>query len=145
MAKENIYKNISDWISKYEPINNDWIYFNLINYELGFVSLNSVSMSRILKEDVTGAKTIEFVVAVNMTKQYDNGTSDNNIEAIQEVMNFQEWVEIQYKNKNLPKFDEEDTINNIEVLENVPNMSVDADNNIAKYMFQIKFTVYREE
>ena len=134
----NIYKQLYNWIREYEAIGS-WLYFNVTNFEAGCISLNTVTMSRYLSQDIIGNKTVEMVCAIDMIKDYDIGTSDLNIDAIQEVCNFAKWVET---NETKPDFGNLD-IEKIEVLESTPSLSVDSNNNLAKYQFQIKIT-YKE-
>lgn len=137
----NLYEQIKNWIQQYEPISSDWIYFNVVNFEAGFVSLNSVTTSKLVSKDVLGNRTIDLLVAVAMIKEYDNGTSNNNLDAIQEVDNFASWVENQVE---YPDFGAGKTVEKIEISDNGYTPAIDADNNLAKYEFTIRFR-YKEE
>lgn len=71
-------------------------------------------------------------------KFYDSGTSLTNMENLQEVENFAEWIEA---NKSLLNFGDNSTIEAVDVLTNYPELAgVDTDNSIAKYQFQVRIT-----
>lgn len=75
---------------------------------------------------------------VAMMKFYDSGTSLTNMENLQEVENFAEWIEA---SKSLLNFGDNSTIEAVDVLTNYPELAgVDTDNSIAKYQFQVRIT-----
>lgn len=142
----NIFKVFQEWLLKYEPLNN-WIYFNATPVILGVASLNAVSGERVVKSFITGDKLKENILAIDMVTPYDaTGTSDINMTALSEVEAFANWIEEKDNNKELPILDEHNTMEKIEILNNVPNLLVDPTNQLAKYQFQVRLTYrYREE
>lgn len=140
----NLYEQISNWIIEYQPLNN-WIYFNATPVNPGAVSMNSVAGDRVVRKFIDGSKQKEIIFAIVMISQYDpTGTSSVNLDAMNEVNNFSEWIDEQMVNKNFPEFKETDFIEKIEVLSNVPSMLVDTQQGLAKYQFQVKIT-YKDE
>ena len=82
----------------------------------------------------------ELAFAIDMITSYDNsGTSDVNMEALDEVQNFSEWIDSQSIDSG-PDFGEKCTIEKIEVLTNAPTLLVDTTNQLSKYQFQVKIT-----
>lgn len=98
----NKYQLINDWLKNYEPLLDVWIDFNAVNNsEEGAVSLNSVPSERIISKYIDGTTRREVLFMVAMMKFYDSGTSLTNMENLQEVENFAEWIEA---NKSLFEF-----------------------------------------
>jgi len=132
----NKFKKISEWLLNYPNI-GDWLFFNVSNVEVDNVSLNSISGERILIEFNDGSAECELMFALAMFKSYDTGTSDVNLTALQECENLALWCEEQNQNGNLPVFDDA-TANEIEILNSTPELSVDSEQGIAKYLIQGK-------
>lgn len=135
----NKYQLINDWLKNYEPLLDVWIDFNAVNNSKeGAVSLNSVPSERIIAKYIDGTTRREVLFMVAMMKFYDSGTSLTNMENLQEVENFAEWIEA---NKSLLNFGDNSTIEAVDVLTNYPELAgVDTDNSIAKYQFQVRIT-----
>ena len=82
----------------------------------------------------------ELAFAIDMITNYDiSGTSDVNMEALDEVQNFSEWIDKQSIDSG-PDFGEKCDIEKIEVLTNAPTLLVDTTNQLSKYQFQVKIT-----
>lgn len=140
----NLYKRINTWFKDehngYVPFLNNWLYFNATPYILGSVSMNMVAGDRVIKEDILGNKYKEIVLAMDFVTQYDAmGTSDINIDMIDELENFNEWIELKNTRKEFPDFGGNCKVMEIVVLTNVPSMLIDTTSNLAKYQIQIKF------
>ena len=140
----NLYKQINDWlIAKYAPFNN-WIYFNATPMFAGAVTMNSVAGQRIVKKFIDGSMQKELIFAIDMITQYDNqGTSDINMRALEEVSNFTEWLDT-VPIEDTPDFGDKRIIQKMEVLTNVPTLLVDTTNQLSKYQFQVKITYIDE-
>ena len=140
----NLYQQINEWLLNYSVLNN-WLYFNATPVIIGTVAMNSVAGDRVVREFIDGSKEKQIIFAVDMITEYDaDGTSDVNMSALDEVNHFSDWIEQQYNDKNFPDFGEFNHISKIEVLTNVPNLLVDATNQLAKYQFQNRIT-YKDE
>lgn len=129
----NKYEKLSEWLSRYEPIGS-WLYFNVTNVEADNTSLNSVSNDRSLNKFIDGSTECELLFAIDLVKQYDTGTSELNLEAMAECEALIDWCEHQLE---LPKFDN-CVVYQLEILNNVPSLSVDTDESLAKYQIQGK-------
>lgn len=142
----NLYKNINEWLMTfYTPFYNNWIYFNATPYIVGAVSMNSVPGDRVVREYITGVKVKQLTLAVDFVKEYDNsGTSDINIDIMEELEKFSSWIEHQNNLKNFPDFGETNYVQDIEVLTDVPSLLVDAVQNLGKYQIQIRIN-YNDE
>jgi len=132
----NKYDSIATWLLTYPNI-GEWLYFNVSNVEVDNVSLNSVSGERTLVKFNDGSAECELTFAVSMFKSYDTGTSDINLNALHECENLADWCEEQNAIRNLPTFTGS-TVNEIKILDSVPDVAVDNEQGIAKYMIQGK-------
>lgn len=141
----NIYEKINEWLATtYQPL-NEWLYFNATPMVVGTVAMNSVSGDRVYKRFVDGSVQRRVIFAIDMVLSYDDvGTSDVNMNAINEVNKFSEWIEEQLSLQNVPDFGNNKTIESIEVLTNVPSLLIDNTNGLAKYQFQARIE-YKDE
>ena len=104
------------------------------------LSLNSVQNERELDKFIDGSRRVEFLFALDLVKEYDTGTSSINLEANREFETISEWVELMNKEKHFPDFGENVLIEQIDVLETVPSVTVDTQAGMAKYQGQFKIT-----
>ncbi len=141
----NVYTKINEWLTEhYKPLNN-WLYFNATPMIIGTVALNTVAGDRVYKKFVTGAVQRRIIFAIDMVLSHDAaGTSEVNLQALDEVTSFSDWIEEQMKLNNVPDFGEHRTIEGIDVLTNVPSLLVDNTNGLAKYQFQVRIE-YKDE
>lgn len=135
----NRYEKISEWLKLYTP-KFRWIYFNVTTSEADNLSLNSVQNERELDKFIDGSRRVEFLFALDLVKEYDTGTSSINLEANREFETISEWVELMNKEKHFPDFGENVLIEQIDVLETVPSVTVDTQAGMAKYQGQFKIT-----
>lgn len=135
----NRYEKISEWLKEYTP-RFRWIYFNVTNSEADNLSLNSVQNERELDKFINGSRRVEFLFALDLVKEYDTGTSSINLEANREFETISEWIEQMNKEKHFPDFGENVLIEQIDVLETVPSVTVDTQAGMAKYQGQFKIT-----
>lgn len=135
----NRYEKISEWLKEYTP-KFRWIYFNVTNSEADNLSLNSVQNERELDKFIDGSRRVEFLFALDLVKEYDTGTSSINLEANREFETISEWVELMNKEKHFPDFGKNVIIEQVDVLETVPSVTVDTQAGMAKYQGQFKIT-----
>lgn len=135
----NRYEKISEWLKVYTP-RFRWIYFNVTNSEADNLSLNSVQNERELDKFIDGSRRVEFLFALDLVKEYDTGTSSINLEANREFETISEWIELMNKEKHFPDFGENVIIEQVDVLETVPSVTVDTQAGMAKYQGQFKIT-----
>ena len=141
----NLYKQINDWLLEYTALNN-WIYFNATPYITGVVSMSSVPGDRVKRSFINGDKEKEILFAIDMVTEYDaTGTSTVNLDAIDEVSHFCEWLDEQETIKNYPQFDKNCSISKIEVLSNIPSTLINQEQMLAKYQFQVRITYLQKE
>lgn len=131
----NKYKILTEFIAEnYKPL-NDWMYFNAITSEDGNVSLNTMESAIAVNMFNDGSREVNLLFAISMIKQYDMEMSQTNLEAINEVDHFIKWIYNQNMLRNFPDMGEDITVFDMEVLDSVPSVSVDSEQNLAKYQF----------
>ena len=135
----NKYNEIIEWFKQYTPLHT-WIYFNAFPVEPDTVSVSNVPNERELDSFIDGSRRIELPFTLSLAKEFDIGTSDINLEAMEEFENINEWVENQNAIRNFPDFGNNVLMEKVEVLETSPAVSVDNQNQIAKYQGQFKIT-----
>lgn len=136
MSDINKYAELSNWFQDYPAIGS-WLYFNVTNIAQDNVSLNSVQTSRYIQEFTDGSRERELNFAIDMIKGYDEGTSNTNLEALQECESISLWVEEKMENDELPTF-EKCMVHEVEILDSTPALSVDNEAHLAKYQIQGK-------
>lgn len=130
-------EQISEYIKTY-PNLYEWLYFNVILNTPGNSALLTDS-DNVLQEFIDGAKEREYIFSVAMSKNYDSsGTSNVNMEALKEVENFIAWIESNDELSIFPDFGEKCDISSMEVIDQVPQASIDAEKNIAYYTVSMK-------
>lgn len=133
---------VSQFINMY-PSMFSWLYFNTINMMPGNVSLIT-DADNVIQEFNDGTQERNYVFNVAFMKEYDTGTSDVNMQAMQETQNFNKWIFEQDCNANYPNFGN-DLVMGMSVLSEIPLMSIDEDANVARYMLQISISYLKRK
>lgn len=128
----NKYEELSNWLTEYQPL-GDWIYFNVTNIEEGSTSLNSMSSPKYLNKFIDGSTECELNFSIDLIKSYDTGTSTTNLEAIEECHQLINWCNKQNNLGILPDFGKGFIVNQVDILDNTPELSIDPENMLAKY------------
>lgn len=136
--EQNKYEALRDWLLNYTQLTG-WLYFNVTNIEQNNTSLNSVPGDSELNQFIDGSAEKELIFAIDMVKAYDTGTSDTNLDAIQEVNAFSKWITEHNQAQNFPDFDG-CIVSEIKVLESAPSASVDNEQGLIKYQFQCRIS-----
>lgn len=134
----NKYNAITEWLSTYPSI-YEWVYFNASQMIQNNTSVNSVSSERKVEQFIDGSYMSELYFSITMIKGYDVETSTTNLDAMNEIENLMVWVDnddnISYLN-----FGDDVTILDLDVIELTPTITVDKEQNLAKYQFRAKIT-----
>ena len=129
-------KGLEDYIKLYPQL-YDWLYFNVINETPGDMSLLTDNIN-VLKRYIDGTAEKEYIFSIAMLASYDSGTSDININALQEADNFIKWIKEQNNKTIYPDFGIDCDVYSVEVLTEVPQLTINSENNIARYMITAK-------
>ena len=135
---ENKYECLSNWLNNY-PVIYNWLHFNASKMEAENVSLNSVSGERKLEEYIDDSYKAELYFALVLVKPFDFETSETNMQAMLEIVNFMDWVDNK-ENIDLLSFGSDVIVDKVDVLQSSPNMVIDTEQSLAKYQFQAKVT-----
>lgn len=134
----NKYNAITEWLSTYPSI-YEWVYFNASQMVQNNTSVNSVSSERKIEQFIDGSYMSELYFSITMIKGYDVETSTTNLDAMNEIENLMAWVDnddnISYLN-----FGDDVNILDLDVVELTPTITVDKEQNLAKYQFRAKIT-----
>lgn len=143
MSKHRIIKEFFE--PKVEEIVGESLGFNFSPESTDNISLITNYADRTLRKFITGSTEREYGFTFLITKQYSTYEDDLNLEAMEFADSFSEWVDEQNKNRNFPNLGDKITVERIEVLQNMPNLSgVNAEEGFAVYQVQVRI-VYMEE
>ncbi len=99
---------------------------------------------KVIKEYINGDKEKTYGFAIVIVKSYSTDGDDLNLQCMNFVQQFMEWLESQEREKKYPVFPENCKIEKMEVLQNMPNLAgVNAEEGWARYMVQCQIT-YKE-
>lgn len=134
----NKYNAITEWLSTYPSI-YEWVYFNASQMIQNNTSVNSVSSERKIEQFIDGSYMSELYFSITMIKGYDVETSTTNLDAINEIENLMAWVD---NDDNISSINFGDDVNilDLDVVELTPTITVDKEQNLAKYQFRAKIT-----
>lgn len=129
-------ERIKEYLETYPQLYS-WLYFNTVINAPENTSMLTDS-DNVLEEYIDGTKVREYLFTVAMVKEYDTGTSDTNMEALKEAENFIEWVKHNNELNIFPNFGGKCDIKEVEVIDEVPQLAVDGERNIARYTISLK-------
>lgn len=142
MEGVNYNQSVYDYVEQYPQLSS-WLYFNTINMAPYNASMIT-GTDNLLKEYIDGSQQRQYVCQIAFMREYDTGTSDVNMIAMEEAQNFNRWIEEQDNKRIYPIFNENDIIEKIEGTTQIPEMSVDNNSSIARYTMAIRI-IYRKE
>lgn len=122
---------------------------NLLNFNFSPESADSISLitnysDKVRKRYITGETQKEYGFSIIIVKAYSSNQDDLNLEAMNFAQAFMEWLDEQNKKKVYPDFGEKCTIEKMENLQNMPNLSgVNYEAGLARYMIQARI-IYTE-
>ena len=134
----NKYNAITEWLSTYPNI-YEWVYFNASQMVQNNTSVNSVSSERKIEQFIDGSYMSELYFSITMIKGYDVETSTTNLDAMNEIENLMAWVDND-DNMSYLNFGDDVNILDLDVVELTPTITVDKEQNLAKYQFRAKIT-----
>lgn len=78
----NRFEKIKDWLADCPQL-NDYLFFNVLPDELGSMAMTSdIGADGVIEEYIDGSKLVNLNFNVEITANYDKGTSDVNLEAM---------------------------------------------------------------
>lgn len=129
---------------KVEELAGTMLNFNFSPESPESISLITNYSDKIRKRYITGDCEKEYGFSIIIVKPYSSDQDDLNLEAMNFAQAFMDWLEVQNEEKNYPDFGENCTVEKIENLQNMPNLSgVNCEEGLARYMIQAKI-IYKE-
>lgn len=122
---------------------------SMLNFNFSPESPNSISLitnysDKVRKKYITGDALKEYGFSIIIVKEYSSESDDLNLEAMNFAQAFMEWLDEQNEKKEYPDFGEKCTIEKMENLQNMPNLSgVNYEAGLARYMIQVRI-IYTE-
>lgn len=122
---------------------------SMLNFNFSPESPDKISLitnysDRVRKAYITGDKQKEYGFSIIIVKPYSSDEDDLNLEAMNFAQAFMDWLDEQNKNGEYPDFGEKCTIEKMENLQNMPNLSgINSEAGLARYMIQARI-IYNE-
>lgn len=129
---------------KVEELAGTMLNFNFSPEAPESISLITNYSDKIRKRYITGDCEKEYGFSIIIVKPYSSDQDDLNLEAMNFAQAFMDWLDEQNKERKFPDFGENCTVERIENLQNMPNLSgVNYEEGLARYMIQAKI-IYKE-
>ena len=142
MSKHDAVK--AYFVSKVKELAGSMLNFNFSPESPNSISLLTNYSDKGRKKYITGDALKEYGFSIIIVKEYSSESDDLNLEAMNFAQTFMEWLEEQNEKKEYPDFGENCTIEKMENLQNMPNLSgVNYEAGLARYMIQVRI-IYTE-
>lgn len=126
---------VYNWLKSYDGFNN--LYFNFsIDKNNTSVMIPSPS-DYLLYEDISGVMLRNYIFSVSHFKHLTYLPNKENIDNMEEVQKFLDWIYNQNKIHNYPEFPESCNIDYIKNINNIPKLSK-TNNNLVMFYTQIQ-------
>lgn len=123
---------------KAEELAGDILHFNYSPEDISISMITDYS-EKVLNSYVTGRKRKAYGFSFIIVKAYSTSDDDLNLEAMNYAQALMDWVEGLNREENYPDLGEKTEVEQIEVLQNMPNLSgVNAKEGLARYMMQFR-------
>lgn len=94
---------------------------------------------QVVKRFINGNARKAYGFSILVTKNYSTSGDDLNLECMNFVQGFMDWIEEQNQGKEYPDFGSNCEVEKIEVLQNMPNLAgINAEEGTARYMVQCR-------
>ena len=129
---------------KIEELAGTMLNFNFSPEAPESISLITNYSDKIRKRYITGDCEKEYGFSIIIVKPYSSDQDDLNLEAMNFAQAFMDWLDEKNEERKFPDFGENCTVERIENLQNMPNLSgVNYEEGLARYMIQAKI-IYKE-
>ena len=140
MSKEQA---VVDWVSS-NPLLKDRVLLDFLSGSEGNCSISPVAGPAQDKIYVDGSKGMHYDFAFQIMLRISSSDDQANIENMDMMRRFQDWVEEQQYLKNFPNFGERAYGYRIENLGNTPQLAMVFENNMARYQFFVRINYIEE-
>lgn len=144
MLMVNKHKVMQDWVQEF--LTDNYLYFEAADAYPNVRTLVPNYGDYVNRTDILGNKYKSYSFVFVGYERIDMGASDSDIntENMEIFDNFIEWLEEQKEQKNFPDFGTNCSEYDIIILQNMANLAMVTDDNLAKYMLGVRID-YKEE
>ena len=136
------HKALYDWVQTF--LDDNYLYFESADAYAGVRQLIPNYGDYVNKTDVLGFKYKSYSFAFIGYEQLDTGTSDINIQNMEIMDKFTEWIEEQKENENYPDFGPNCSDFELFPLQNMADLAMVTEDGLAKYILAVRID-YKEE
>lgn len=124
---------------KVAELAGDILGFNFSPESSDSIALITNYSDQVVKKYITGKVKKQYGFTIIVVKSYSTSGDDLNLEAMNFVQAFMEWLEKQDSEKIYPDFGKNCSVEKLECLQNMPNLAgVNAQAGLARYMVQCR-------
>ena len=122
---------------KIHELTKDVLHFNYSPESLDSFGLLTNYAEQAVKRFINGNVRKAYGFTIEVVKEYSTSGNDLNLECMNFVQGFMDWIEEQNEQKNYPDFGERCEVEKIELLQNMPNFAgVTVQEGLARHMVQ---------
>lgn len=119
--------------------------FNYSSEEMGQIAITTDFSDRVIKKYFKGAEKA-YGFTITLIRPYSTDLDSLNLECMNFVQSFMDWIDEQNKKKNFPDFGESCQIKKMENLQNMPNLSgINPKEGLARYQIQCRIIYFDKE
>jgi len=122
-----------DYIGRFPPISNKWLYFDYIDDDREKEAISPI-VQEITQFDIMGNKIGQYDFAIILTRPYSKATDDVNIQNMDFIDLWIEWLIEQNYDRVLPDFGAKFEVTSVKNLSNMGDLAQTYDSGMGKYM-----------
>lgn len=142
MSSVNKHKSIQSWIQTF--LTDNYLYFESADAYPNVRTIVPNYGDYIRSTDICGFKYKSYTFMFIGYEQIDTGTSDINVDNMEKMDLFNDWLESQQESKTFPDFGTNCSEYEIIPLQNMANLAMITEDGLAKYMLGARID-YKEE
>ena len=142
MSSVNKHKSIQSWIQTF--LTDNYAYFESADAYPNVRTIVPNYGDYIRSTDICGFKYKSYTFMFIGYEQIDTGTSDINVDNMDKMDLFNDWLESQQESKTFPDFGTNCSEYEIIPLQNMANLAMITEDGLAKYMLGARID-YKEE
>lgn len=130
---------------KIDEIAEQTLGFNYFSESIDQIALTTDYSDRVIKRYFKGAKKA-YGFTITIIRPYSTDLDMLNLECMNFVQEFMDWITEQNRKKNFPDFGSDCQIQEIENLQNMPNLSgINSKEGLARYQIQCRINYFDKE
>lgn len=130
---------------KIDELTEQTLGFNYSSEEVGQIAITTDFSDRVIKKYFRGAEKA-YGFTITLIRLYSTDLDSLNLECMNFVQSFMDWIDEQNRKKNFPDFGENCQIKKMENLQNMPNLSgINPKEGLARYQIQCRIIYFDKE